>query len=442
MRIVRHVLQRVSPVSVPAVLLAASLAAAAAPAPEQVPSRPPVDSPELAFPGPHAVGVETLKVVDPAQVDPIESTKAGRIVSAPRTLPLTVWYPAKPGGRPTPYTASLTSEPPRPPAVFHIRAMAVKDAPPDGTGYPLVLLSHGYNNDPAMLSWLTENLATKGYVVVGIHHDDPPITDRPPILAALLRRPLDIAYVLRSLRGGLLGKLADTTRIALVGYSMGSHGVLTSAGAELDPTSPMLEHMSKELVARYAAGGSEAAALRGGDIKAVVAIAPPGGAPWYTWRKGVEKITVPMLIVAGEADRKVGYRDGPLAIFQQALNADRYLLVFHGAGHNLGVDPVPSEMRARLWDFDWFADPIWRKDRLNAISVHFITAFLDLNVKGDASRAAYLETSTEESNEAKWEGPATPYDAVSEGGKNPAWKGFRRDHQDGLILRHLAAGAR
>jgi predicted dienelactone hydrolase len=407
----------------------------------QIPSRPGVGSPELAFAGPLAVGVKSMQLIDHAQVDPTQSTKTGHLVHADRVLPLTVWYPARPGGHPTPYTATLTSEPPRPPAGFHIPAMAVRDAPATGEAYPIVVVSHGYNNDPVMLSWLTENLATKGYVVVAISHNDPPITDRSQLPDSILRRPLDIAFVVRSVREGLLQKLGDPNRIALAGYSMGGYGVLTAAGARLNPASPIVAQLSKELVAEYASGGTKAEQLSVGDVKAVIAIAPAGGGPWFAWRDGLSGIHAPLMIIAGEADRNVGYTEGPAALFRDASNSDRYLLVFHGAGHSLGVDPAPNEMRDRLWDLDWFEDPIWRKDRLNAISLHFITAFLDLNLKGDQTRAAYLKTSSEESKDAAWSGPETPYDAVSDGGNNPAWKGFPRNHQGGLLLRHLDAGA-
>jgi hypothetical protein len=37
-----------------------------------------------------------------------------------------------------------------------------------------------------------------------------------------------------------------------------------------------------------------------------------------------------------------------------------------------------------------FDEPVWRKDRITAINQHFITAFMDLYLKGDDSRKAYL----------------------------------------------------
>ena len=54
--------------------------------------------------------------------------------------------------------------------------MAVRDAKPvSGESFPLVIVSHGFFNTPGVLSGLTENLVTKGYVVAAIDHvdDDP-----------------------------------------------------------------------------------------------------------------------------------------------------------------------------------------------------------------------------------------------------------------------------
>jgi predicted dienelactone hydrolase len=36
--------------------------------------------------------------------------------------------------------------------------------------YPLVIVSHGYPGSRLQMSYLTENLASKGYVVVAIDH--------------------------------------------------------------------------------------------------------------------------------------------------------------------------------------------------------------------------------------------------------------------------------
>jgi predicted dienelactone hydrolase len=404
------------------------------------PSVPEVGAPELAALGPDGAGVMLRTVVDRDQVEALGSFASGKLMRSDRTLPLMIWYPAKIAAKAkrATYTASLVGEVPGTEARFSVPGIAVRGAPPAGKAFPIVLLSHGYNNDPAMLTWLAENLATKGYVVVGIRHNDPPITDTKQTPATLIRRPLDIAFVLRQLRGGLLGDLGDTARIGLAGYSFGGYGVITVAGAGLDPAGPAVKRLPPVLADRYAGSGPEAASLKDSGVKAVVAIAPAGGAPALAWGKGLGDVRAPLLIVAGTADRTVGYDPGPASIFAEAKGADRYLLAFQGAGHAIGTNPPPAQMRSNLWNFDWFEDRMWRKSRVNGIAIHFITAFLDVHLKGEAGKQAYLDVPRESSDGAAWNGEPGPYAAVSQGGDNPTWKGFVKDHQDGLVLRHLA----
>ena len=426
--------------SILAAMMTASSVSAAHAETAQPPSIPEVGAPVLAALGPDGVGVFEKTVVDKDAVDPLGSLAKGTLVRADRTLPLVIWYPARvaPTDRRATYRASLVSEPPKPPAYFTVPALAVTGAKPAGQGYPIVLLSHGYNNDPVMLSWLAENLATKGYVVVAIRHHDPAITDTTQTPATLIRRPLDITYVLRRIRAGLLGPLGDTTRIALAGYSFGGYGAITVAGAQIDAASPAVKRLPAALVDRYTGAGPDVAALHDPAIKAVVAIAPAGGAPWAAWgAEGLSRVKAPLLVVAGTADRTVGYDPGPAAIFRDAKGSDRWLLALKGAGHAIGTNPAPAEMRGTVWDFDWFEDRMWRKPRVNSIALHFITAFLDFELKGETAKAEYLNVPSEETDGTKWKSDDNRYDAVSEGGTNPIWKGFVKDHHDGLLLKHL-----
>ncbi len=404
-------------------------------------SVPEVGAPELAGLGGSAVGVMTRAVVVSTMVDGVASIAAKRVVRVVRTLPLTIWYPARAVARSVgvTYSASLSGEAPRAAVRFSVPGIAVAGAPAAGERHPLVLISHGYENDPAMMSWLGENLASKGYVVVAISHRDPPISERDKVPAALVQRPLDIVAVLARIRGGLLGSMADVARIGLVGYSMGGYGVLTTAGARIDPASPAMHALPTDLAARYAGDGPDAAALHDAGVQAVIAISPAGGAPWQVWGSGIARVRVPMMMIAGSLDRTVGYEAGPHALFERATGSDRYFLTFVGAGHSIGVNPAPPEMRARLWDYDWFEDPVWRKARVNAVATHFITAFLDWHLKGDAAKASYLVVPAEGSDSPAWVGEDQAYDAISQGGANPTWKGFARNHQNGLELRHRAA---
>ena len=411
-------------------------------------SHPGVDAPELARLGPHAVGLRSILLVDPAQPDVLARDPAlSATPLADRNLPVDIWYPAtlRAGAKAVVYSDTLPSEPPGGPAAFTVKGLAVRDARPKPGRHPLVIVSHGYSGTPAAMTWLTENLASKGYVVAAIHHRDPDISDASKAGLPLLRRPLDITFVAKALqaqaRTGVLAGV-DPDRIALIGYSMGGYGVLTVAGAALNPTGRAALAVPGGHLKPFLRGGPRAGELRIAGLKAVVVMAPAGGGSGFrAWgAEGLADLTTPTLVIGGDRDRTVGFADGVRTVFEQAAHADRYLLVFQNGGHNIGMNGAPSEMRDRLWNLDWFEDPVWSKDRTAAIQQHVITAFLDLWVKGDQSRTAYLATDVVISNDTKWPPGGPPgYAAISPGGPGATWKGFPRNHAVGLELHHASA---
>jgi predicted dienelactone hydrolase len=407
---------------------------------------PGVDAPELAHPGEYAVGTRRLTFVQPNQVDVLAFDAAhGTAPNHDRVLAVDVWYPAKPktGAIPVVYQGALPGEPPAPPVRFSVPGVAVRDAPSAGTGFPLVIVSHGYSNDPAAMTWITENLASKGYVVAAIHHDDPPITDYTKYAEPFLRRPLDITFVTDALKTHLAPEhLIDPSRVALIGYSMGGYGVLTAAGARLDGDGLLGRFIPAPLLQPYLAGGPRENDVKVTGLRAVVAISPAGGGPGAVWGvDGLLGIRTPLLLIAGDADRTVNYTTGARSFFDSVVHTQRYLLTFKGAGHSIGLSRPPPAMRSRLWNQDWFADPVWDKERLNAIEAHFITAFLNRYVKGDEGFAAYLDVPVAESSDGNWPTTVPPlaYDAYSPAtGDITVWKGFQRKHAEGLEL--LKAG--
>jgi predicted dienelactone hydrolase len=409
---------------------------------EGPPSVPGIDAPELARLGQYAVGVRTLSLVQRDQPDLLAmDSGSGVVPEHDRKLTVDLWYPAGPAAaasRTETYSGSLPSEPPAAPATFTVPGIAVRDARPAGGGYPLVVVSHGYSNATAALTWLTENLASKGYVVAAIRHEDPPLTDTSKFPVVLLRRPLDIAFVTGMLQESLAAEhLIDPTKTALVGYSMGGYGVLTAAGATLEPAGPVAMMVPGKLLVPYVRGARESNAVTVKSLKAVVAISPAGGGALAAWGKeGLKDIQAPLLLIAGDQDRTVDYTTGARAIFDAATHSTRYLLTFKQAGHAIGLNAVPAAMRARLWDQDWFEDPVWRKDRISAINAHFITAFLDRYVKADTSRAAYLAPRTQNSDDGVWPAQSSlPYGAFSPSDANiTVWKGFQRNHAGGMQL--------
>ena len=408
-----------------------------------VPSKPGMDAPELAAVGLHQVGFRALTLVHRGQPD-VEANKQATdgVPIRDRKLVVDLWYPAIHGARAkrVTYRAQLPGEPPQATVAVTQAGLAVVGAKPVGSGHPLIIVSHGYSNSPAVMTWLTENLASKGYVVAAVHHADPNPYVAPAHVRAApnFNRPRDLAFVAAQLRM-TLGEQINPEQVALIGYSQGGFGVLTAGGASLDPDHPEIDIVAGGWLKAQAKGGEQARDIVIPGVKAIVALAPAGGGVRSRWgQDGLQELTMPLLFIAGDSDPVVGYENAAKAFFEQTANSERYLLTYKQAGHAIALNPAPAEMRGSLWDIDWFEDPIWRQDRINAINLHFITAFLAVHLRGDDAARAYLDVPVEESDRGEWNAPAgTPWGAFSPGGEGVTlWKGFQRRHARGMILQH------
>ena len=150
------------------------------------------------------------------------------------------------------------------------------------------------------------------------------------------------------------------------------------------------------------------------------------------------------MFFGGSQDDVSGFEDGIKRLFEKTVGADRYLLVFQNALHNLVQIPAPEAAHLDVVPWQTFEDPVWRRERLLAVSNHFSAAFLDLHLKGDLAKQAYLDTPTTASNDGSWEQPLTKdySDFYADGslGSENYWKGFKRRQAIGLEMHHLKAG--
>lgn len=392
------------------------------------------NAPELAARGSYTVGVRTTKLVHPAQVDVLHGS-AGKHPLYDRPLTVEIWYPARVSAGQQPivtYESTLgrANDPKRPLIPFTFQGRAARDADPDPSGgaYPLVIVSHGYPGSRLLLTYLTENLASKGYVVVAIDHTESTYGDLTGFPSTLLNRSLDDGFVLtemarlagktsKSFLSGLLN--ADNT--ALIGYSMGGYGALNAAGAGYSPQAlklfSQLSGGSTALEARTQAYPSYKASLDP-RIKAVVAFAPWGMERGVWDATGLAGLTLPTLLVAGSKDDVSGYEKGIKAIYEGAVNAERYLLTYVNARHNVAPNPPPLaslQPGVSPEEYMHYAEPAWNEHRINNINQHFVTAFLGIHLKGMDYRK-YLDL---------------PGIEAADG-----WPGFKARTAVGLEMRH------
>ncbi len=413
-------------------------------------SVPPSDAPELARRGSYDVGVRTIQLVHKNQVDIIHFDKAtGTAPLYDRPLTVEVWYPAQiPAGSKieTIYPMPMPGSKPGAPTI-NIPDLAMRDSVPlTGKKFPLVIVSHGYPGSRFFLSYLTANLASKGYVVAAIDHTDSVFDAQREFSSTLINRSRDQLFTIDSIvelsakSDQFLFGIVDASNVAVIGYSMGGYGALTTAGAGYSEASLLMAQVPGGYLKALAATSKEYQHTDRSRIKAVVAIAPWGEqAPFRVWDAGgLAGIKIPTLFIAGDHDDIANYTDGIRPAFEQAIHSDRCILVYANARHNTGGNPPPSvELPYVLTQA--FDEPAWRKERIASINQHFITAFLDLNLKGDQSKAAYLHVAPEKSNDGKWSVPGNQRDngEFSSGQDTQGelfWKGFQRREALGLEM--------
>jgi predicted dienelactone hydrolase len=231
--------------------------------------------------GRYSVGTVTRFLVD----DSRRELYSG--IDEPRQFVIQVWYPAKPGRGAKPalwmpdarQLGRLISAWIKMPRFFldHaslVRSHSYQDAPLDASGgaYPVLLFSHGWGGFRAQNTYQTQELASHGYVVVGIEHpygsmvtvfpdgrvvrNNPsalPYRDPEPQYLPAARKlasqwagdigfALDyLAAVNRSDPGGRLTGALDMDRIGLFGHSTGAGAVLEFIGTDHRPRACLAE---------------------------------------------------------------------------------------------------------------------------------------------------------------------------------------------------------
>src|SRR5512137_1525970 len=156
-----------------------------------------------------------------------------RVLALDSGRKVAVWYPAAAAERPFAYTRASGELP----------GSVARDAPPAACPrVPLVLFSHGLGGCALQSTFLTEELARRGYVVAAPDHADAATcgidgealrlqnlrTDQPLLAPARwderseIGRLHDLRAAIAKVSGNAaLARIAETTRIGVVGHSLG-----------------------------------------------------------------------------------------------------------------------------------------------------------------------------------------------------------------------------
>jgi predicted dienelactone hydrolase len=366
------------------------------------------DSPQYALHGSYWVGTREF-VIEP---------------DSERPLPVTVWYPAMNGDF-VPEEVNYTYAP----LVYRpvtVPGHAIADAYPDFTSapYPLVVVMHdNYMTRFAML-YLTEHLASQGFVVMAAQRtgtgtgdtlyftpqDVENTADSLVYGPADIQRQIDFASTLAAPQGGLPG-LIDVEHIAVVGHASAGDTALTAAGARigLGPVSDWCSSNADDPAINtsfdyylwcgvYLASEQRLLAMRQVEtqpgevwpafevtgVDAVVSLSAHG----FNLEGGdVSGVTVPALVVYG--DLFPDHAQWNRLIYDGLSSAQKALVVFEHGSLALTEEPCDS-LQAQASYFVCFQEQVWDLNRAHDLVNHFTTAFLLATLKGDTDAAAVL----------------------------------------------------
>ncbi|WP_379553928.1 alpha/beta hydrolase family protein [Qipengyuania sp. DGS5-3] len=412
----------------------------------------PGEMPELGRPGVHTIGTQEIAFTMPQRISfPKLGLATGQTDRVNRTLQVRFWYPAEAMAGAQPITYTHTMDPPdMEPFRLEFSGRALADAPPsDSSTYPLVMISHGFNGWGTQMSNLGEHLASRGYVVASIDHADMKLEGAADFIHSFAKVLVDRSLDQRQILAQIAERSGDNARgvfaiinaeqTGLIGYSMGGYGALANAGGAYDFDSSTLSSVPDQALEVLKAATAGAA-----PIDAVVAMAPWGGQPdnrvWSA--ETLSQIEIPSLIISGSADDVSNHSEGVSWIFDSLTGTQRHMLVFREARHNIAGNAFDLPEGAPFRAIEFLNEPVWRQGRINGINQHFVTAFLDLHLKGEEDKRSYLDVPVPNANDGTWEvGFGDQLNGKLAGpDEGEHWRGFQRRWALGLDLVGKEAG--
>lgn len=324
--------------------------------------------------GPYRVGARTHEYVDARGVE----------------MTLEVWYPALPEDGAVPEDYGQLS----------IVRDAYRDAPVDLRlePFPLVAFSHGFGGIRYQSTFLTEHLASHGFVVVAPDHPnntlfdlDSDMTDR-----VALARPGDVSSAVDEVARWVDEEpewrgVVDASRFGMVGHSFGGWTTLAVSGGVVDlqataahcEATPTASCDFLDLSALTEVGETSP------DARVVASAAlAPGGA--YTFAEGSLLSVENALVMGGQRDGDMPY-DSEIRPAFERLGSGATLVTLARSGHWAFTDLC--ELLDVFDDCQGEASDYMDASVVQATTNTLVTAHLRASMQGSVDDAPYLTDS-------------------------------------------------
>jgi predicted dienelactone hydrolase len=119
-------------------------------------------------------------------------------------------------------------------------------------------------------------------------------------------------------------------------------------------------------------------------IERVDAIVPIAGDALFFGQPGLAEITVPVLAIGGTADEDSPFAWGTEPTYEFTSSKRKSMVGLISAGHMIFTGPCEkSPWHLKVFSGEFCADPSWDRDDAHTITKHFVTAFLQAELKED-----------------------------------------------------------